>query len=301
MEIVDAQLHDPAPWLTWDDPESRRKALTETLLTMTEATGVDGVVLFPVEDPDWALEVAQQWPGRFAVVPIIRRQAAPPLPGPTQMNIADPDLEERIEAVAGIPGVVAIRIAVGVFAEELERFTHGNYDRAFAACERVGMPVFFMISGHVEMTAAVAEAHPNLSIIIDHIGLPQPPMEVRDTPPFAGLAALLELARYPNIAIKMCGAPSLSDQAYPFDDVSEPVRRIVDAFGANRLMWASDIGRFQGRIGWNIRVPGADQQYPGKHTYAESLAFFRDTDILTEQEKELVLGQSARTWLRWTP
>jgi predicted TIM-barrel fold metal-dependent hydrolase len=300
MEIVDAQLHDPAPWRAWDDPESRRNALTETLLAMTEAVGVDRVVLFPVEDPDWALEVAQEWPDRFAVVPIVRRSAAPPVPGPTALNIDAADVDERIEKVAGIPGVVAVRIAVAFWPEELRRLADGHYDRAFAACERVGVPVFFMISGHTEMTRAVAESFPKLSIIIDHIGLPQPPMEVRDTPPFARLPALLDLARYPNVAIKMCGAPALSQQEYPFADVKAPIRQIVDAFGAERLMWASDIGRFRGRIGWQLRVPGAEQPYSGKHTYAESLAFYRDTDLLSEREKELVLGQSARNWLRWT-
>ena len=122
----------------------------------------------------------------------------------------------------------------------------------------------------------------------------------RPSAPFARLPGLLELAVHPNVAVKLCGAPSLSLQPYPFEDVWASVRQILDAFGASRVMWASDISHFQGRVGWALRIPGADQHYTGKHSYAESLALYRDTDLLSQSEKELVLGGTVRRLLGWS-
>ena len=39
----------------------------------------------------------------------------------------------------------------------------------------------------------------------------------------------------------------------------------------------------------------------GKHTYAESLAFFKDSERLTCDEKQLILGGTVRRVLRWHP
>ena len=47
----------------------------------------------------------------------------------------------------------------------------------------------------------------------------------------------------------------LSKEPYPFADVWVPIRSVLDAFGAERVMWASDISRFAGRIGWRTRYP----------------------------------------------
>jgi L-fuconolactonase len=99
------------------------------------------------------------------------------------------------------------------------------------------------------------------------------------------------------VSIKLCDPPGLSEEAYPFRDIWAPVHRLLDAFGPERLAWASDIGRFRGRIGWSIRLP--QEPYPGKHTYMESLAFFLYTDELSPSDKEEILGRSARRMLRW--
>ena len=155
------------------------------------------------------------------------------------------------------------------------------------------------ISGHLDRVGPLAARYPKLTLVVDHLGLAQPPLEAPDSPPFARLPGLLELAAHPNVAVKLCGAPSLSLEPYPFEDVWAPVREIVDAFGADRLMWASDISRFQGRVGWALRVPGADGHYTGKHTYAESLALFRDTGLLSQNEREQVLGGTVRRILEW--
>jgi L-fuconolactonase len=301
IEIVDAQLHDPGAWLEWDnaDQETRRGILTELVLAITEAVGVDAVLLFPsAEEESWAEQLSTKWPGQFAFVP----RANPGIAH--QENALDPEaanVEERIAAARLRPGVKGMRFVASksFWPEGVESLTAGRWDRALAACEREGLPIFMFASGNLEVVAPVAKAHPDLTIIVDHIGMKQPPLENLDNPLWKALPDLLELARYPNIGIKMCGAPSLSTEPYPFLDAKEPVRRIIDTFGPERLMWASDIGRFRGRVGWHMRIPEGQGDYAGKHTYAEALAFYTEADWLSETEKELILGGTVRRLLDW--
>ncbi len=301
MKIVDTQWHEPAPYLDIWDKESlelRRKVQTEVVLTAMDAVGVDSVLMFTIEDQEWAEQLAAQYPNRFAVAPMI---TAGNTPGNQNLVIKPdaPDLEQRIADLKNRPGVVAVRILGAFFPEEVERMKSGGNDRAFAACEKVGLPVYLFVCGHAELAVPVAEKYPNLNIIIDHLGIKAPPLEQPDDPMWKHLPAVLALAKYPNVSLKLCGAPALSKEAYPYKDVWPYIRQLVDAFGAERLMWASDIPRFRGRIGFSMRVAHAQQDYPGKHTYAESLAFYKDTDMLSQKEKELILGGSIRKILNW--
>ena len=66
------------------------------------------------------------------------------------------------------------------------------------------------------------------------------------------------------------------------------------------MMWASDIGRFISRPGWdNNLFPQGRGDYLGKHTHAESLFLFSKTDQISESEKELILGGTVRRLLGW--
>ena len=92
----------------------------------------------------------------------------------------------------------------------------------------------------------------------------------------------------------------MSREPYPFSDVVPQLRAIVDAFSAERLMWGSDIGRFYGRIGiGGFEIPNAIGNYPGKHSYEESLNFIRHNDQLSDAEKTAILGETLSRLLAW--
>jgi predicted TIM-barrel fold metal-dependent hydrolase len=48
------------------------------------------------------------------------------------------------------------------------------------------------------------------------------------------------LAAYPNTRIKISGACTLSHEPLSYDDIWDPVMRIIDAFGLDRCMWGTD-------------------------------------------------------------
>jgi predicted TIM-barrel fold metal-dependent hydrolase len=97
------------------------------------------------------------------------------------------------------------------------------------------------------------------------------------------LEHITTLARYPNLAIKWCHATErLSAEPYPHRDAVQQLRRVIAAFGAERVLWASD---------WTESQAG--------HTWARSLHYLLHSDALSEAEKTWVLGRSAREILGW--
>jgi predicted TIM-barrel fold metal-dependent hydrolase len=291
MRIVDAQLHEPSINLDWDDvaPELQRRVLTEAALTHLQTCGINGALLFPT-DLEWGREACTAYPDKFAMV--IRGNV-----------IADgPDIEERIEREAADPAVVGWRLVIGYRGarpdSELERLTSGVYDRTFASCERVGLPLFLFLSRRLELAPELVQRYPGLTFVIDHLGISQPPLDPRDSPPFAALADVLALGAFPNVGVKVCGAVALSQEPYPHADVWPHLRALVDAFGADRLLWASDISRFAGKIGLHgqMAIPA---DYDGRHTLMDSLRFVLDAEVLTEDEKAGVLGGGVRRLIGW--
>lgn len=290
MKILDAQLHDPAPWLDWTgyDLDTQHNLLSELTLAYLDAIGVAGVVLVTPED--WGSAAAKAFPSRFAYVPDI----TPDVP---HIEAAVAQAEAKRDQ-----GLIALRTTIGwpLDGSEVRRFEEGTWEPIFAACERHRVPVFMFITRWLRLAEGVAERYPDLTLIIDHLGLAQPPMDVREEPPFRSLPELLALAKFPNVAVKLCGLPALSDQSFPYPDVVPQLRSIIDAYGADRVMWASDIGRFNGRIGLHkYEIPGTQEPYRGKHNYSESLNFIRYCDLLADEEKEAILGGTLTRLLGW--
>ncbi len=70
--------------------------------------------------------------------------------------------------------------------------------------------------------------------MLDHLGLP---VDARD---LTQLARIRDLAGIPELRIKLSGMYALSQDGYPYRDTWAWAEGVVDAFGAERTMWASD-------------------------------------------------------------
>ena len=290
MRIIDAQIHDVGPYWDWqgESDDIQHRIMGEVMICYLDALGVDSVVLFPGwHDPhtDW---LCRQLPERFSYVP--------------HVSPDDADVEAVVVDARDNPGIAGLRALIGwpLDGSEVRRLEAGEWDPVFAACERHGVPLFLFITGWLDRASRIAAGFPGLKLIVDHLGLRQPPMDVPDDPPFEKLHQLTDLARYPNVNVKLCGLPALSKQAFPYRDVDPALRAIVDAFGAERLLWASDTTRFSGRIGiGRFQNPDTLEPYQGKHSYAESLLFIRENAVLSPEEKQAILGGTAARVLGW--
>lgn len=289
MQIIDAQLHvwehDHAgrPWdraavqgyieacRRWGHEVSETDTVThEELIRRMDAVGVDGALLvtfgvyYPL-DNSYALEAAAAHPDRFAVVGRLDATAA--------------NVVELVSSFAAQAGSVAVRV-LALDDDTCARLRAGAFDRLLAATEAQGLALCLYPSRCPSDCERVARAFPDLQIVIDHLGLPQPPVAALAADPFRALPEVLALARFENVAVKLTGAPTLSRERYPFADLWPHLHAVLDAFGPARVMWGTDTTR-----------TGL--------SYAHELGYLRDTDELSPSEKELVLGGSLRRVFRW--
>ena len=118
---------------------------------------------------------------------------------------------------------------------------HGNdyYRNSADLIERLAANDMFLQlqveQDQFEMFAPWIEAVP-VKVLIDHCGRPTAKAGLGQ----AGFRALLRLARTKRVSIKLSGYMKFSNLPYPFEDTWPFVRALVDAFGLEHCMWASD-------------------------------------------------------------
>jgi L-fuconolactonase len=122
--------------------------------------------------------------------------------------------------------------------------------------------------------AALLEKLPELTVVIDHMAdcpIDQP----------AQLEKLIALRRYPKVLVKISHTWSISKQTYPWLDAQEYVKRLHQAYGPQRLMWATD---------WPI--------IEGYSTYDKALSVVRDEmKFLNQDDRQWMLSKTIeRIW-----
>ncbi len=207
MLIVDAQIHLWSKNLP-TNPAHRQIpswSAEECLMEMDQA-GVNAALIHPPGwDPD-SLVVAElasvRYPDRFAILGNF------PLDKPESRGLIDGWLSR--------PGMLGLRFA---FTQPHQQSwpTDGTLDWLWPAAEKAGIPVALMASGFLPLVAQVAERHPGLKLIIDHLGRAR---GGRDDAAFANIAEVCALAKFPNVALKATGAagefePALSVHQHP--------------------------------------------------------------------------------------
>jgi predicted TIM-barrel fold metal-dependent hydrolase len=284
LEILDAQIHDARPWHEWShwktplDTETRERILCELSIAGMDAVGVDAAVLSPrgPEGKGWGRRAATEYPDRF----VIQKTVDP----------AAENIEELVRRAIDEPGVLALRATLNDLQHGgTAELDGGRFDRLFRALEPTEIPLFCFMWGDVRALGPVAVRYPGIRFIVDHLGLVQGPIRDLPSEPFEQLPDLLELARYPNVAVKLCGANVMSAVPYPHLDLWPHLHRVLDAFGVERVMWGSDYTRmrmYRGDAGWAA-------------WYSECVGYLRETTELSEDEKAQILGRTVRTWLRW--
>ena len=164
--IVDAQVHlwkantPDWPWVPGAKPQLPEPFTIERSLPMMDEAGVDRVVIVPPSWPDdrndYALEAAKRYPDRFAVMGRI------PLQDPKSAALL-PKWKEQ-------PGMLGVRVTFNTPAT-LDWLSDGTADWFWPAAEKAGLPVMFLAFGQVPRFAPIAERHPQLTLIIDHMGV----------------------------------------------------------------------------------------------------------------------------------
>jgi predicted TIM-barrel fold metal-dependent hydrolase len=267
MLIIDAQVHI---WGSGKPSGHHRQTSVFTadeLIKEMDAAGVNGAVLHP---PSWdagsnelAIEAAKKYPDNFCSLGWF------PLDDSSQRN--------RIENWKAQPGMLGLRWSL-TREGQVTWHEDGTMDWLWPAAEKAGTPIATMAWRFLPLFGQIAERHPNLKLIIDHLGVIR---GAQDDAAFANLAPLLALAKHSNVAVKATGAPSQSSAPYPYANIHDGLHRIYDAFGPDRFFWGTDITRMT--CGYRQSVT----------MFTEELPWLKGRDL------DLVMGQGVINWLDW--
>ena len=122
----------------------------------------------------------------------------------------------------------------------------------------------------------VAERHPRLKLILDHMALDT---GVKDDAAFKDFDLLLPIAKRPNVAVKVSALPGYTTAPYPYRNLHGYVRRVYDAFGPQRMLWGSDLTRL-------------------KCTYRQCVTVFtEEMPWLKAADLEWIMGRATCEWL----
>lgn len=273
--IVDAQVHlwtaetPDWKWVPGRKPQLPEPFTIEKLVPLMDEAGVDRVVIVPPSWPgdrnDYGLEAARRYPDRFRVM--------------GRIALEKPDSAALLPKWREQSGMVGIRLT---FLGPMEAWlTNGTADWFWPAAEKAGLPLMLFAPGHGADFGRIAERHPGLPMIIDHMNLNA---EVKKTIGTAGaIEQTVALARYPNVSCKMSASPGHSSEAYPFRDMTPHLKRVFEAFGRERCYWGTDL------------TNSLD-----KASYRQRVTHFTETlDFLSEEDKDWVMGRAILKRLNW--
>lgn len=288
MDIVDAQVHIGC-------------GMIDSTLEAMDALGINSVVLDEFWGTVHGAHPAHAHPG-YLVGNGGWRAASPTAEAASilhpqrfaylvRIDRLDPQLESLMRVIASSPHARALRLLTVASLAETQAFRDGAYDELCDIAQDIGLPVFVFIPGFVELLPRYLKKYPRLTFIVDHCGMGFPGMPA-DRPEDAArrtlqagyFDAVLELAQFPNVALKWSHAQArFNVTRFPYAALRPLLRRAIQAFGASRIMWASD------------------KSVVTTYSWSDLLHYLRDDPELSGEEKAWILGRSVRQILNWPP
>ena len=237
--------------------------IPEELFAHCRPEGVNRIVLIQMSfyqfDNSYMLEAMKQHPGVFGGVAVIDDEA--PDVKATMLNLAEKGVrgfrirstKAKAESWPDRPGMV-------------EMWKTGA-EHNLSMC---------LLADPDSLPAAWKMCHqfPATPVVIDHFAR----IGISGTVEPEDLDWLVKFADHAKVRLKTSAFYALGKKSAPYEDLGPMIRRVRDAFGAERLMWASD----------------CPYQVVDGHTYADSIALIRDRlDFLTDEDKDWMLGKTA--------
>jgi predicted TIM-barrel fold metal-dependent hydrolase len=276
MIITDSGLHiwqAPTPERPWNLAKAHLKdpMSYEDLRVRMKEAGVDRAILVPPSFagsyPEYSLEAAAKYPEQFAVM------------SPIPLN--KPEGRKVLENLVRQPGMLGVRLT---FHHEYDEswIRDGTADWFWPVAEKMNIPVMMNAPSIHKDVGEVAQRHPNLRLILDHMGRQK---GMKDEKLGPGLSPTIELAKYPNVFVKLTSTPSCSSQDYPYRNIHCHLKRLIEAFGPRRCFWGTDLSAMLGRT---------------KCTYRQAVTMFtEEMDFLSKEDLEFVMGRGLAECLPW--
>lgn len=197
-------------------------APVETLLERMRANGVSRTVLIQMIyyrwDNSYLASVLKQYPGMFH--------------GVCRVNPEDPAAPDHLSHLTE-QGFRGVRLSPYP-GPEGDWICGPWMPPLWRRCAELKVPMTILTAPpRLPDLHPLIEANPELTVVIDHMAdcpLHHPKQ----------LKKLLDLARYPNVYVKISDMSVVSKQPYPYLDAQAQVKIVYEHFGAKRLMWATN-------------------------------------------------------------
>ncbi len=248
----------PAAWV--------RDLTGEEFLSLMDGAGVDRAILVQAfgayrYDNSYVADVAARYPDRFAAVGIV--------------DVVKPDAADRLSYWVKDRGVKGLRVVTWTEPETM--LDDPRINPVWRRASDLRLPVCVLTNFHqLPRLARVLERFPDLSVALDHLGLPR----LDDAPDFEGAQPLFDLARFPNFYGKFSSWTIAAAAKNGDRGCIQFFRRLIDTFGAHRLMWGTNF------------PASNDRSYQGFVDLAKE-----QLSSLLPDEKRWLLGDTAlRLW-----
>jgi L-fuconolactonase len=232
---------------------------SELFKAQDEVGGVRWTVLiqprYYLWDNTYLAQAATDFPDRFVVVGRVDPLAA---------GAAD-----RLRELMQWPGYRGFRLAPNTDPEQW--LDGADQDPLWTAAASTGATIGLLIAwGQLPQAAEMARRHPDVTIVIDHLGSPyySDPSSIEN---------LLRLADFPSVYVKLSGYPGGTSEGYPYRTTHPLIERVYGAFGADRLMWGTD---------WPVCLSRA--------TYREAFESAWNLPFLSDDDRQWVFNGTAR-------
>lgn len=142
----------------------------------------------------------------------------------------------------------------------------GGTDK-LAMCPLIGPDALDSVDG-------MCKRYPDTPVVIDHMARIGADGVIRES----DVKKLCSLAAHKNVHVKVSAFYALGQKRAPYLDLVPVIKSLTEAYGPQRLMWASD----------------APFQVQDGHQYTSSISLVRDhLPFLSESDREWLLGKTA--------
>lgn len=258
--IFDAHVHiweqseEHYPFDTAFAPPPELDASIEQLLSLMDANGVGRVGLIQPNnygyDASLIAHMVARDPQRFVGIGMV---------DPGQPDVAD-RLSERVEE----RGLVGMRV--------FGRWLDAPYMEALWRRASQLQATLSFITGPIDLMplARLLDDMPPTPVVIDHLAH-------RRFDDRKHCQQLLDLQRHPNVYVKLSGLYAVSSEPHPHQDADWMLRAVLEVFGPQRLMWASDFPYIVPTCGYGACLDLFRKQLP----------------FLTEEDRGWICGKTA--------
>ena len=245
MRFVDTHTHawgsdtDELPWRApvlppeWDGPYTHRELIADMDRLGIEESVVVTTPLYGRGERanEYTMRAIEAHPDRLYGVGLL--------------DFFDDDPREDVRRVVGHERMLGVRmhaaLAYDEIPTELDRKGDWILDPAIHPVweeleQRDAAMFVFPKAEQLSMVAELADRHPDVSIVVDHMAWPDEITDP-DEPPWTDFEAV---AGRENVFVKVSSLPRSADSAWPYPDLHGYVGNLLSWFGPERLMLGSD-------------------------------------------------------------